>query len=253
MKVIIFAFIFLPIAAIFVSAWNGVTHAYLCPEDHEIDCNAADSHDFQRSNPYASTLYHVCYDNKENCMSRLAAKYFLKKYYGGGDEDKQLLAAAAHLFQDSACPLHWYPGFEMFGREIYISAPKAALSIEGETGRHLSSWEKPWNIPIRFKGETIDINSDYVNNLKSETSVFLSKEPEESLEEINAMLKSKAVWHRLRAYRDFVIILLIISIPILGYQVWQYRRKKIHVGEMAAMLAFQLILIIWLVMVSFFY
>lgn len=225
MKKITIFFVFLFLLPQLVLAWNRITHDSLCQEN--IDCNVADSFEFQKANPYANILYHVCYDNTEDCMPRLTAKYFLKKYYIEGEKDKNLLGAAAHLFQDSYCPLHWYPGFLIFGEEVYLFAPKEIKTIEEEVGHRISAKEKSWNIPIKRKGETINIDKAYMDNIKEENAKFLLREPEESLVDIESKIKSKKIWHRLRGYQDFTIILFIFFIPILAYGIWEYKKKKV--------------------------
>ncbi len=252
LKVLFFCIFLLLIFSSFVSAWTGETHIYLCPNE-EIDCNIADSFEFQKDNSYANTWYHVCYDNTTNCMPRLAAKYFLKKYYQGGKTDQDLLGAAAHLFQDSSCPLHWYPGFEIFGQEFFFSASEEIKMIEYEVNSKLVSQEENWNIPIKFKGNDVDINKKYLDNLKNETSEFISKEPEESLESLEAQLKSKLIWHHLRAYKDFIILLFILFLPILGYSLWKDRINKKRSLDLIIPIFALLILTILFIMIKLFY
>lgn len=246
---LLFILIFLP----FVSAWGGETHVRLCPDNYEIDCNVADSFEFQRNNPHANTWYHVCYDNTENCMPRLAAKYFLKRYYLEGKSDQDLLGAAAHLFQDASCPLHWYPGFKIFGQDRFLSAPRRIKIIESEVDSRLLNREEDWNIQIEFKGNDIDVNKKYLDNLKKETSEFISKEPEESIESLQSQLKSKLIWHRLRAYQDFIMLLFIIFIPILGYGVWKYKKERKISSDLIISIIVLLILVTLFIIIKLFY
>lgn len=246
---LLFILIFLP----FVSAWGEETHVRFCPDNYDIDCTVADSFEFQRNNPNANAWYHVCYDNTENCMPRLAAKYFLKRYYLEGKMDQDLLGAAAHLFQDASCPLHWYPGFKIFGQDIILSAPQQVKIIESEVDSRLLNREENWNIPIKFKGDDIDINKKYLDNLKKETSEFISKEPEESIESLQSQSKSKLIWHRLRAHQDFIILLFIILIPILIYGVWKYKKERKISSDLVIPIVVLVILTIIFAMIKLFY
>jgi len=228
-KRFIFGFVFLLFMYLsfnFASAWSGGTHDYSCPENYSINCNVADSFEFQKDNSYANTIYHVCYDNKEDCMPRLSAKYFLKKYYIEGKTNPEFIGAAMHLLQDASCPAHWYPRFEILGRETGVLSPKWVKDVEWRINSKLENHEENWNIKIVYKGESININEDYLNNLKKEISETVSEEPEESLEEIEAKIKSRKIWHYLRGYQDFIIILFFILIPILGYAFWRYKKEK---------------------------
>lgn len=245
--------LFISLFSQFVLAWGGETHVRLCPEDYSINCNIADSHKFQKDNPYANTIYHVCYDNPEDCMPRLAAKYFLKKYYVEGETNQDLLGAAAHLFQDASCPAHWYPGFEIFGKIVYPTSPRWVKTIEGEVDSKFLSKEENWNIPIKFKGESINIDKDYLNTQKEYLSEFLSQEPEESIETIESQLKSKLIWHRLRGYQGFIIILIIFLVPFLGYELWKYKKEKIISSDLIITATALLILMTLFVLIKLFY
>ena len=246
--IILFSLIFIP----FVSAWSRGTHDYSCPENYPIDCNIADSREFQENNPYANTLYHVCYDNKEDCMPRLAAKYFLKKYYIEEKTNKELLGATSHLFQDALCPSHWYPGFKIFGEDTYIFAPKWVKTFEGDVNIKSNQKEK-WDINIEYKKEIININEDYLDNLEKQVEEFLSQEPKESLEEIEGKIKSKKVWHYLRAYQSFIIILFIILIPALVYELWKCKRNKRFSFDIALVGAISLLSILVFILTKIFY
>lgn len=235
----------------FTSAWSKDTHIEFCP-NAKIDCIIADSYEFQRNNPNAVTYNHVCYDNKEDCMARLSAKYFLKKYYLEGETNKDYLGAAAHLFQDSYTPTHWYPGFKILGEEAYLFAPSWAKNTEGNVGIKLSTQEN-WNIPIKFKGEILNINRDYLEDIKQQTSILLSQEPEESLEEIQSQIASKKPWHYLRAFKDLIILLFIIFIPILGYGIWKYKKEKEISSNLIIPIVILLISTTLLIMIKLFY
>lgn len=210
----------------FVSAWSRGTHDYSCPENYSIDCKVADYFEFQKNNHYANTIYHVCYDNKEDCISRLTAKYFLKKYYIGGKTDQELIGAAAHLLQDASCPAHWYPGFKILGKDTYIFAPRWVEDIEWKVNSELENHKENWGIGITYKGKKISINEDFLNNLKKEISGTILKEPQESLENIESQIKSKIKWHYLRAYQSFIIILFVLIVPFFGYGLWKYKKRK---------------------------
>lgn len=255
-KSIIIGIVFLLIICFsfnFVLAWNHETHSRFCPEDYSIDCNIADSFEFQRNNPYANTIYHVCYDNKEDCMPRLVAKYFLKKYYIEGESDKELLGAAAHLFQDASCPGHWYPGFRILGGDRYFFAPKWVKTIEHDVDAILSRQEKDWNVDIKYKGEIININKNYLNEIKDSASEFISQEPEQTLDEIESQIKSKIIGHYLRAYQNHIIVLFIIFVSIFGYSLWKYKKKKVVSSNLIISGVALLILVLLFILIKIFY
>lgn len=224
-KGVIFLLLLLVLNLKFVSAWGHETHTRFCPED-SIDCNIADSFEFQRNNPYANSIYHVCYDNKKDCMPRLVAKYLLKKYHIEGKINQELLGATAHLFQDASCPGHWYPGFRTLGQDRYPFAPKWVKTLEQDVNAVLSRQEENWNVAINYRGEIINVNENYLNEIKKSVSESISQEPEQSLDEIESQIKSKKVWHYLRAYQNHIIILFILFVPVFGFGLWKYKKEK---------------------------
>lgn len=236
-----------------MSAWNRQTHDYLCLENDSINCNIADILEFQQNNPRAITYFHLCYDNKEDCMAKLSAKYFLKQYYVGGEINKDFLGAAAHLIQDSKCPLHWYSGYKILGKDIFIFTPKQIKKIEDNVELRISIQEQNWSIPVKYKGEDINVNENYLNNIKTDTEEFLSQEPEETLEELESKIKSRKLGHYLRAYQSIMILLFIILIPILGYSLWKYKKdKKISMDLIVPALVFLIIIILFILMKIFY-
>lgn len=246
-------FLLLICSATSVSAWGRGTHDFVCPEEYSTNCNVADYPEFQENYPFANSIYHLCYDNKEDCVSRLVAKYFLKKYYTEGESDKELLGAAAHLFQDASCPGHWYPGFKILGRDTYLFAPKWTKDIEWRVDSKLESHEENWNINIENHEETIGINENYLDNLKKDVSEFLSQEPNESLESIESKIKSEIKWHYLRAYQSFIIILFFIFIPVLGFELWKYKKEKITSSDLIIVGTASVILFLLFVLIKIFY
>jgi len=205
-------------------AWTGAVHDYMRPEGFQIDCKIADTQDFKKKYPYGDIIHH-CYDNKSDAPVRLIAKYYVKKYYVEGQKDSNLLGAAAHLLQDANCPDHWYPMREIFGRIFVPFAPGWVGTIEFKVESYRLSGEKDWNIPVDFQGKTVNVNDDYLLSQRRYVQDFLSKEPEESLEEIEGQINSKIFWFNLRSYKEWFMVVVIIMIPILIFEVWQWRRK----------------------------
>jgi hypothetical protein len=206
-------------------AWTGAAHDHMCPDGYNIDCKIADTPDFQKNYPYGGFQYHICYDNKTDGMARLVAKYYVKKYYAEGQKDSKLLGAAAHLLQDASCPAHWYVTLTIFGNQFSLFAPSWVGTIESQVDTYLKSGEKNWSIPIEFQGKTVIINDAYLLSQKAYIQDFLSKEPTESLEELQRQADAKSFWSGLRGYRDWIIIIAIITTPFLAYEAWQWKRK----------------------------
>lgn len=208
-----------------VSAWTGITHNYMRPEGYDIDCTIADSPEFKKNYPYGG-VSHLCLDNKTDAPARLVAKYYVKKYYVDGQKDSNLLGAAAHLLQDASCPDHWYPTRMIFGKIFVPFAPSWVGSIEPKVGSYLQSDEKNWNIQIDFQGRVIDIDDAYLLRQKRYIEDFLSREPEESLEEIEKQIQSRVFWHELRSYKEWIMVGAIATTPFLIYDAWQWKRKR---------------------------
>jgi len=208
-----------------VMAWTGAVHDYMCPEGYLIDCKIADSSDFQKNYPYARQSFHLCYDNKTDGLPRLVAKYYVKKYYVEGQEDLDLLGAAAHLLQDASCPDHWYPTRKIFGKIFVPFAPSWVGTIESKVESYRKSGEKDWNIQIKFQGKVINVNDDYLLRQKRYIQDFLSKEPEESLEEIEKQIESRIFWSGLRSYKEWIVVGALLMTPFLAYDAWRWKKK----------------------------
>jgi hypothetical protein len=208
-----------------VMAWGGAAHGYMRPQGYNIDCGIADTPDFQKNYPYGGFQYHICYDNKTDGMARLVAKYYVKKYYVEGQKDSNLLGAAAHLLQDASCPDHWYPTREIFGRIIVPFAPSWVGTIESQVDSYLRSGEKNWSIPIEFQGKTINVDDAYLLSQKAYIQDFLSKEPTESLEEIQGQVDARSFWSGLRGGKEWFMVGAILMAPFLAYEAVQWKRK----------------------------
>ena len=206
-------------------AWTGAVHDYMCPDGYDIDCKIADYSDFQKNYPYGGFQYHFCYDNKTDGMARLVAKYYVKKYYVEGQKDLKLLGAAAHLLQDASCPDHWYPTREIFGRIIVPFAPSWVGTIEPQVDSYLKSGEKNWSVPIEFQGKTINLDDAYLLSQKAYIQDFLSKEPKESLEEIQRQVDARSFWSGLRSTKEWLMVGAILMAPFLAYGAVQWKRK----------------------------
>ncbi len=210
-----------------VTAWTPDAHEYMCPQDYHVDCHIADTPDFQKSHPYGDHQNHLCYDNKSDGLARLVAKYYVKKYYveGQRSQDWNLLGAAAHLLQDASCPDHWYPTRPILGRIIVPFAPSWVGTIEDQVQSHLDKGEKNWSIMIDFQGQTVIIDDAYLLSQKAYINDFLSKEPEESLEEIGRQIDAKIFWSGLRGYKEWIMVGAIITAPFLAFEAVQWKRK----------------------------
>lgn len=226
-KFFLLFFVFLLTASFFpstVMAWTGAVHDYMCPEGFQIDCKIADTQDFKKNYPYGDVSHH-CYDNKTDAPVRLVAKYYVKKYYVEGQKDSNLLGAAVHLLQDASCPDHWYPTREFFGRIFVPFAPSWVGTIESKVESYRLSGEKNWNIQIDFQGKTVNVNDDYLLSQRRHVQDFLSKEPEESLEEIERQINSRIFWHNLRSYKEWIVVAALVMTPFLAYDAWQWKKK----------------------------
>ena len=233
-----------------VSAWSWGEHDYMCPQDYAIDCKIADTFDFQKNYPYAKPINHVCLDNKSDGAARLVAKYFVKKYYVEGQKDLTLLGAAAHLLQDASCPDHWYSALNPF-------APGWAQTIENQVESLRQSGEKNWSISIDFQGRIVIIDDSYLLRQKAYINDFLSKEPDESLEEIGKQVDAKLFLSWLRGRSEWFLVPAIIMVPALALEAVQWKRKgkpkKIKlVGTILAILVFAVLLIL-LLLIQLFY
>lgn len=170
-----------------IFAWFPDTHKFLCPSSL-LDCSSADSVKFRENYQFGASLFHTCFDNKENCLARLVAKYNLKKYYDEGKTDQTLLAAAAHFYQDANYPDHWGP-----------------------------SW---------LGKEEIILNKSKMDDLKRNTAGFIASEPTESLAKIESEIKVVDFWTRIRLWKEVLIVLAIILIPVCFYCGFQWARGE---------------------------
>lgn len=217
------------LVAIFPStarAWAGEAHQYMCPPDLLFSCTEADHPDFKRKYPFAENFNHLCFDNKPDCLARLVAKYYLKKYFVEGEKDPKLVGGAAHFLQDAACPDHWYPMREYFGRIFVPFAPSWVGKTEGLVDRYLKSGEVDWNLPRKFQGKTININAAYLDAQKEQIQNLIAQEPQENLGDLEAQIKSKNTWAWLRSVKEMVMLAAVILLPAWGYVALKWKRKK---------------------------
>ena len=210
----------------------------------------ADTADFQRNYPYANQINHLCFDNKTDGVPRLVAKYYVKKYYVEGQKDMTLLGAAAHLLQDASCPEHWYSAKDPF-------APGWARTIESQVESYRQSGEQNWSISIDYQGKTVIIDDAYLLRQREYINDFLSKEPDESLEEIGKNIHQKIFWSRLRGSSAWFMIPAVIMVPFLVYSAVQLKRKgkpkKIDlIGTVVATLILAVLLVL-LLLIQLFY
>jgi len=230
-KLAIFFFVLFSLLFIFqkeTQAWGGDIHSYLCPGSY--DCNIADSKEFKTTYKW-DNWGHLCLDNQPDCLARLGAKYFLKKYYLEGKKDWKLLAAASHFYQDASCPDHWYPTREYFGRIIVPFAPSWVGKIESRVSQNFSyrpgleGYNDGWNISIEQKGKNIDINKGYLDSVKSSLQNFVSKEPKENIEDIQRQIATKRTMTLVRSYKEISYLLGLILVPTWLYTFWVFRKK----------------------------
>ncbi len=209
------------------TAWAPAAHDYMCPQDYHVDCHIADTPDFQKNHPYGDQQNHLCYDNKSDGVARLVAMYYVKKYYVEGQkpQDWNLLGAAAHLLQDASCPDHWYPTKPILGRIIVPFAPSWVGTIEDQVQSHMEKGEENWSIPIDFQGKTVIIDDAYLLRQKAYINDFLSKEPEESLEEIGKKIDAAIFWSGLRGCKEWIMVGALFLLPFLAYEAVQWKRK----------------------------
>ncbi|HUV43129.1 MAG TPA: hypothetical protein VMY36_04495 [Patescibacteria group bacterium] len=219
----LFGLAFLLPASVF--AWAGGTHAYLCPPMTGLNCNIADDVHFKETYPLGE-VNHLCLDNKPDCPPRLMAKYYLKKYYFEGEKDINLLGAAAHLYQDSFCPEHWYPMREFFGRPIAFFSPDWVGRIEGLVDQNLSQGNKDWDLTLNHQGKTLVVDQLYLDNLKEEMTDFLNQEPVESLTELESQIKIKNFFSLVRGLREILLPVLVLISLVLIYSFWQWQKNK---------------------------
>lgn len=208
-----------------VVAWGGSVHKYLCPAELTGGCVIADSLEFKKSYPLAST-WHLCLDNKPDCPPRLLAKYYVKKYFLEGKEDKNLQEAAAHLIQDANVPDHWFPMRDFFGRIFVPFAPKWVSKTENEVDQMLVSNQVNWTLFRKYHGKMLEINQAYLDNIKTEVVQFINQEPPEDLGVLEKQVKWKDFWQKVRSYREWIWIWLIILTPILIYQIWKWQKSR---------------------------
>lgn len=187
----------------------------------------ADSPESLRTYRVNGFMSHVCYGNKPDCPPRLIAKYYLKQYYQQGQQDKQLLSIAAHLFQDAACPQHWY-SFRALGNFTFSAfAPISVLNIENKIDDAFRRQDTSWNFPIKIPGNRFDLNQNYLDNLGSEVKILLAQEPKESLVSLEKQIASKRLGYKIRGYYwDGAGLTILIILPIFIWQLRKYLRTK---------------------------
>lgn len=212
-----------------ISAWGGDVHGYLCPGSY--DCSVADSREFKTAYEWDS-LGHLCLDNQPDCLARLGAKYFLKRYYLEGKQDWKLLAAAAHLYQDATCPDHWYPMREYFGKIFVPFAPNWLGKTESEVSRNFSYRPGPegyndgWNVSVRWKGSDININKVYFDSVKSSLQNFVLQEPAEDIVFLENQIRKKKTLTLIRSYKEVIYLIVFIVFPVWVYTLWIFKKKR---------------------------
>lgn len=246
LTVSVFLLIFFPSEA---NAWGGDVHDYLCPTElRQIPegCRIADGQNFQTNYPYAGTMNHLCLDNKPDCPPRIVAKYYVKRYYVEGKKDLNLLAGAAHLIQDSYVPDHWFPMRE-FGKRIFVPfAPSWVSETEGAVSLGLSSKQPGWSVSRQYQGKTIILNQAYMDELREEVALFVATQPPEDLATLEKQIKTRSFWQKVRSYREWTMVGLIILFPFLLFYAWKWLTKKTGKTDLT-IIAFS-----WLIFLIFF-
>lgn len=221
-----FLLLFLILSLQRINAWGGDVHQYLCPAQLKGgDCGIADSMEFKRTYPFGE-VWHLCLDNKPDCPPRIVAKYYVKKYFLEGKKDEKLLLGAAHLIQDAACPDHWFPMREFFGRIFVPFAPSWLNKTEEEVSLGLSSKQPGWSVVRQYQGKTIVLNQAYMDGLKNEITQFVATEPHEDLATLEKQVKEKNFLQKVRSYREWIWVGLIILLPLTLYQGLRFLRTK---------------------------
>lgn len=203
-----------------VEAWGEDIHDYLCPVEFQAvstGCRIADSREFQKNYPFAEVMNHLCLDNKPDCPPRLVAKYYVKKYYFEGKKDLNLLAGAAHLIQDSYVPDHWYPMRSFFGRIFVPFAPRWVGTTEGLVSEQLSRRQTNWSIH--------GVNQAYLEDIKEKVVELTSHEPTEGLGQLENQIRNRSFWQKVRSYKEWVYIPIIIITPFLIYEIFKARKS----------------------------
>lgn len=214
-----------------VRAWGGDVHEYLCPQSISGLCAVADSSEFKRNYPLGLT-WHLCLDNKPDCPPRLLAKYYVKKYYLEGQKDKNLLGAAAHLVQDSYVPDHWFPMRE-FGKKIFIPfAPSWVGNTEFEVSRALTAREPGWTVSRRYQGKTVVLNQAYLDDIKTKVVAAISQAPSEDLATLEKQIKDRDFWQKVRGYREWILVGIVILFPFLLFYLWKWKKKGIGKSDL---------------------
>lgn len=237
----------------FAMSWAGITHEFMCLQDRQINCGIADMSEFKRNYPYAEDIGHLCFDNKENCRARLAAKYYLKRYYLEGEKNFDFLGAAAHFWQDASCPDHWYPMRDYFGKIFVPFAPRWVGKTEGLVNIYMRNGQKDWNIPIKYNGKAINIDQAYLDTQKELVASFLVQEPQESLEEIESQIKSANIWFWLRSFKELLMVLTLVFLPVFVYCLWNWQKKKRGLADLIIISISLGIVVILLLAIQLFY
>lgn len=210
-----------------IQAWGPEVHGYLCRFTPGLDCLLADSPESIRAYRVKGFMSHVCYGNKPDCPPRLIAKYYLKQYYQQGQQDKQLLSIAAHLFQDAACPQHWYSYRPLGNFSFSIFMPISILNIENKIDDAFRNHDSNWDFPLKIPGEKFNVNQSYLDDLSAQVKAELSQEPTEDLATLEKQIVSKRVGYKIRSYYwDGAGLVMILVLPIFIWQLRKYLKTK---------------------------
>jgi len=232
-----------------VNAWGDDIHRYLCPEELtqvKDGCKIADTWEFVQQYPHSELMNHLCLDNKPDCPAKVLAKYYVKKYYIEGKKDLNLLAAAAHLIQDANVPDHWFP-MRAFGEKIFVPfVPSWVGKTEGLVSMAINQRKTDWNFPREFGGKTFNINLAYLENIKAQIAETISHEPTESLAMLEAQIKQRSFWQKVRSYRELAQLGLLILLPFLVFCFWRWESKK------QGKVDFLILAIFWLALLIFY-
>jgi hypothetical protein len=224
---ICFLFFFFFLFPAKIQAWGPETHGYLCRLTPELDCNLGDKPEFVKKYRVQGFMSHVCYSNKSDCPPRLIARYYLKQYYQQGRQNKELLSLAAHLFQDAACPQHWY-SYRLLGNFSFaIFHPISIFGIENKIDDAFRNQDVGWSFPLKIPGQRLEINQNYLDNLRAEANTSLSQEPKEDLAFLKKQILSKRVGYKIRSYYwDGAGLVILVVLPIFFWQLKKYLKTK---------------------------
>lgn len=194
-------------------------------------------------------LTHLCLDDDPNCPAKILAKYYVKRYYTEGQKDLRLLGMAAHIFQDYHCPDHWFMMKEV-GKRIFVPfAPSWVGKTEEEVSKGISHFlhtnQANWKVERKYKGKTLVLNQAYMENLKSELSEFLKTEPPQDLLTLEKQVKSRIFWAKIRSYREWVLLGIIILLPFFLFYLWRWKTKKTSKNDLLILFSIWVIFLIY--------